>query len=49
MADVAFVLIIIAFFGLAAGFVHVCDRIIGADEKIIAETSEHPQSEQVAA
>jgi len=49
MADVAFVLIIIAFFALAAGFVHVCDRIIGDDEEIVAETPEHAESEQVAA
>ena len=49
MADVAFVLIIIAFFALAAGFVQLCDRIIGDDEEIVAEAPEHAESDQVAA
>ena len=32
MADVVFVLIIVAFFALAVLFVQACDRIIGPDE-----------------
>ena len=31
MADVLYVIITVAFFALAAGFVRVCDRIIGPD------------------
>lgn len=34
MADLIFVFIIVAFFGLAVGFVRVCDRIIGPDEAV---------------
>jgi hypothetical protein len=37
MADVAFVLIILAFFALAAAFVRACDRIIGSDEEAFAD------------
>jgi hypothetical protein len=37
MADFAFVLIIVAFFGLAALFVAACDRIIGSDEEAFAD------------
>ena len=32
MADLAFILIIVAFFALAAVIVRACDRIIGSDE-----------------
>lgn len=32
MADVLFVLVVVAFFALAAAFVVACDRIIGPDE-----------------
>ena len=32
MADIVFVLITIAFFGLCAAYVRACDRIIGPDE-----------------
>ena len=31
MGDLLFVVIIVAFFVLAAGFVRICDRIIGPD------------------
>ena len=31
MADVVFVVIILAFFALCVGYVKVCDRIIGPD------------------
>ena len=31
MADIWFVLVIVAFFGLCVGFVTVCERIIGPD------------------
>lgn len=32
MADVLFVVVVVAFFALAAAFVVACDRIIGPDE-----------------
>jgi hypothetical protein len=32
MADLWFVLVIVAFFGLCVGFVWGCDKIIGPDE-----------------
>lgn len=32
MADVLFVLVVVAFFAVAAAFVVACDRIIGPDE-----------------
>ncbi len=41
MADVAFVLVIIAFFVLAAGFVAFCDRVIGTDEEALADAPEY--------
>ena len=37
MADIIYVTVTVAFFALAAGFVRVCDRIIGPDP---APTSE---------
>ena len=49
MADVAFVAIILAFFGLAALFVRFCDRVIGPDEEAAPETAHPTQSEQLAA
>ena len=32
MADVLFVVVVVAFFALAAAFVVACDRIIGPDD-----------------
>ena len=49
MADVAFVAIIIAFFGLAALFVRFCDSVIGADEEMLTESSALTDSEELAA
>ena len=49
MADVAFVLVIIAFFALAALFVTVCDRVIGPDEEAMTESPENTASERLAA
>lgn len=31
-ADALFIAILVAFFGLCVGFVHLCDRVIGVDE-----------------
>ena len=39
MADLVFVLIIVAFFALAALFVTACDRIIGSDEEAFADAA----------
>jgi hypothetical protein len=49
MADVAFVAIIIAFFGLAALFVRFCDSVIGADDETLGDDSERAESERLAA
>ncbi len=49
MADVAFVLIIIAFFALAALFVTFCDRVIGTDEETVADSPARAESERLAA
>jgi hypothetical protein len=39
VADLVFVLVILAFFALAYVFVKACDRIIGSDEEAFAEGS----------
>ena len=49
MADLVFVLIIVGFFGLAALFVTVCDRIIGTDEEAFADAPPIPEEERLAA
>jgi hypothetical protein len=49
MADLVFVLIIFAFFALAAVFVTACDRIIGTDEEAFADAPEIPEQERLAA
>jgi hypothetical protein len=36
MQDVLFVVIVVAFFALAAGAVRLCDRVVGADEDLDA-------------
>jgi hypothetical protein len=51
--DVTFVLILVAFFAVAALFVFACDRIIGKDEAELGEETagapEPQQPEQLAA
>jgi hypothetical protein len=37
MADFIYIMVLIAFFGLAAAFVKACDAIIGPDEVALAE------------
>ena len=52
MADVAFVLTIITFFGVAALFVRFCDRVIGTDEEVLADAPDYARAdaeEQIAA
>ena len=34
MADVLFIVIVVAFFALCVGYVRVCDRIIGPDPRL---------------
>jgi hypothetical protein len=49
MADLVFILVIVAFFALAYVFVKACDRIIGSDEVASAEgsaTEPEPEQEQ---
>ena len=49
--DVTFVVIMVAFFALAALFVIACDKIIGSDEEALAAGAEEltPEPERVAA
>jgi hypothetical protein len=47
MADVVFVLMIVAFFALAAGLVRFCDRVIGPGEE--SRRAEEPRVEELAA
>jgi uncharacterized iron-regulated membrane protein len=49
LADVVFVLILLAFFGLALLFVRACDRIIGPDEQDVAGDGQPAPTEQAAA
>jgi len=42
MADVLFLLITVAFFAMAAGFVRLCDKVIGPDSDALPAASEHP-------
>ncbi len=39
MADVLFILVVVAFFGLMVLLVHACDRMIGPDELAITPES----------
>lgn len=48
MADVLFVLVVVAFFALAAAFVVACDRIIGPDALPDGEPAEDGAAEAVA-
>jgi hypothetical protein len=51
--DVAFVVVMVAFFALAALFVIACDKIIGSDEDALAASEDEltpaPESESLAA
>jgi len=46
MADLAFILIILAFFVFAALFVAFCDRVIGADEEAFADAPEYADADE---
>ncbi len=51
--DIAFVVIMIAFFAVAALFVIACDKIIGSDEEALATGEEEltpaPEPQELAA
>ena len=40
MTDIVFILVVIAFFALAAGYVSLCDRIIGPDPEVEPDLTE---------
>ena len=48
MADVVFVAVIVAFFALSVGLVHLCPRIIGPDLALV-ETPHEDETVEVAA
>lgn len=49
MVDVLFVLVVVAFFAVAAAFVVACDRIIGPDELPEATEVANDRSAEVVA
>jgi hypothetical protein len=49
MADVIYLLVVAAFFALAALFVKACDIILGPDETAAAAGVEEPEPESRAA
>ena len=51
MPDVIFIFVIIAFFALMTLFVHVCDKIIGADENVVqsSRAAQPPREQELAA
>jgi len=48
MADLIFVAVIIAFFGLAAGLVRACDHIIGPEESVVSAADQAARDEVAA-
>ena len=51
MADLLFIAMMVAFFGLAVVLIRVCDRIIGADEDVVVGSVEYDAAgaEEIAA
>ena len=47
MADLLFLAITIAFFLLCVGFVKLCDRIIGPDPRLGADTADAGRAEEL--
>ena len=48
MADVLFIVIVVAFFALCVGYVRVCDRIIGPDAPEVSTAEAAPEEAEVA-
>lgn len=49
MADLVFLVVIVAFFGVAMLLLRACDRIIGSDEQATAPAAASTRSTEVAA
>ena len=51
VADLVFIVIVVAFFALCVGYVRVCDRIIGPDPPAasLADTTSGEEHEEVGA
>jgi len=49
MLDLLFIVMAIAFFGLAALFVKFCDHIVGPDEAALAPTDDAQLADEVEA
>ena len=49
MADLLFLAVMVALFGVSVLFIRVCDRIIGADEDIVVGTFGEDAEETLAA
>ena len=49
MADLLFIAILIAFFGVAFALVKACDRIIGPDERTATDAQTDTEQERAAA
>jgi hypothetical protein len=50
MADLLFIGMMVAFFGLAVGLIRICDRIIGTDEGVVIGAAEYDDNpEEMAA
>jgi len=46
MADVIYIVLTLAFFGLCVAYVFMCDRIIGPDEAVTVTTDATQEREQ---
>jgi len=49
MADVIYLLVIVAFFALAGLFVKACEAIIGPDEQVVPAAADTTEPEPLAA
>ena len=49
MADVLFVVLLVVLFGVTAGVVKVCDRLIGVDEEVTTVAAVDDQEQRSAA
>ena len=49
MADVLFIVILVAFFGACVGFVRICDHVIGVDDTASSAQSDVDDAEDALA